>query len=54
LQALLDLPAPNYHHPRLVLDADGHKLSKSTAATGLRELRALGATVRDLRKMVGI
>jgi glutamyl-Q tRNA(Asp) synthetase len=54
LQALLDLPAPNYHHHRLVLDADGHKLSKSTAATGLRELRALGATVRDIRKMVGI
>ena len=30
LQALLDLPAPNYHHHRLILDADGKKLSKST------------------------
>ena len=38
LQALLDLPAPVYHHHRLVLDAEGRKLSKSTQATGLREL----------------
>ena len=30
LQALLDLPAPDYHHHRLILDADGKKLSKST------------------------
>jgi len=53
LQALLDLPAPVYHHHRLILDADGRKLSKSTYATGLRELRAQGATVRDIRKMLG-
>ena len=43
LQALLGLPAPRYHHHRLILDADGRKLSKSTQATGLRELRAQGA-----------
>ena len=43
LQALLGLPAPRYHHHRLILDADGNKLSKSTLATGLRELRARGA-----------
>ena len=30
LQALLGLPAPVYHHHRLILDADGQKLSKST------------------------
>lgn len=52
LQALLDLPAPVYHHHRLVLDADGRKLSKSTAATGLRELRAQGVTPADLRRLV--
>ena len=34
LQALLGLPAPVYHHHRLILDADGRKLSKSTQATG--------------------
>ena len=30
LQALLGLPEPVYHHHRLILDADGRKLSKST------------------------
>jgi glutamyl-Q tRNA(Asp) synthetase len=54
LQALLDLPAPIYHHHRLVLDADGRKLSKSTRATGLRELRARGATAREIRRMLGL
>jgi len=44
LQRLLDLPHPIYHHHRLLLDADGRKLAKSTAATGLRELRAAGIT----------
>jgi glutamyl-Q tRNA(Asp) synthetase len=54
LQALLGLPAPVYHHHRLILDADGRKLSKSTQATGLRELRAGGANPRDIRRMVGL
>jgi glutamyl-Q tRNA(Asp) synthetase len=54
LQALLDLPAPRYHHHRLILDSDGKKLSKSTAATGLRELRAAGKTPADIRRMVGL
>ncbi len=53
LQALLDRPAPVYHHHRLILDASGRKLSKSTQATGLRELRAQGATARDIRRMTG-
>jgi glutamyl-Q tRNA(Asp) synthetase len=54
LQALLGLPAPRYHHHRLILDAGGNKLSKSTLATGLRELRAQGATAADIRKAVGL
>ena len=29
LQALLDLPAPRYHHHELLRDGDGAKLSKS-------------------------
>jgi glutamyl-Q tRNA(Asp) synthetase len=53
LQTLLGLPAPSYHHHRLLLDADGRKLSKSTQATGLRELRAQGATPADILEMVG-
>ena len=54
LQTLLGLPAPAYHHHRLLLDADGRKLSKSTQATGLRELRAQGVTPADIRRMVGL
>jgi glutamyl-Q tRNA(Asp) synthetase len=51
LQQLLDLPQPAYRHHRLVLDAAGRKLSKSTLATGLRELRAAGATPADIRRL---
>lgn len=54
LQALLGLPEPRYHHHRLILDADGRKLSKSTAATGLHELRAAGASPADIRRRVGL
>jgi len=54
LQSLLGLPAPGYRHHRLILDADGRKLSKSTAATGLRELRAQGLTPSDIRRRVGL
>ena len=54
LQALLDLPQPAYRHHRLVIDATGQKLSKSTGATGLRELRAAGATPANIRRLVGL
>jgi glutamyl-Q tRNA(Asp) synthetase len=54
LQALLGLPRPAYRHHRLILDGSGQKLSKSTGATGLRELRAGGATAADIRRLVGL
>jgi glutamyl-Q tRNA(Asp) synthetase len=54
LQVLLALPAPVYHHHALVLDGQGRKLSKSTRATALRELRRQGATPDDIRTMVGL
>ena len=54
LQALLGLPPPAYRHHRLILDSAGQKLSKSTDATGLRELRAAGATPADIRRLVGL
>jgi glutamyl-Q tRNA(Asp) synthetase len=54
LQVLLGLPAPSYHHHRLVLDADGQKLSKSTRATALRALREGGASPTDIRRMIGL
>jgi len=54
LQCLLDLPQPAYRHHRLVVNDIGQKLSKSTDATGLRELRAAGATPTDIRRLVGL
>jgi glutamyl-Q tRNA(Asp) synthetase len=54
LQRLLGLPQPAYRHHGLVLDAGGRKLSKSGEATGLRELRAGGATPADIRRAVGL
>ena len=54
LQHLLALPEPAYRHHRLIRDEEGHKLSKSTQSTGLRELRAAGASPADIRRMVGL
>jgi glutamyl-Q tRNA(Asp) synthetase len=54
LQHLLGLPAPSYHHHRLILNAEGRKLSKSTRATALRALRAAGLSAADIRKTVGL
>jgi glutamyl-Q tRNA(Asp) synthetase len=54
LQSLLGLPQPAYWHHRLILDGTGRKLAKSTRATGLRELRAAGATPADIRRLVGL
>jgi glutamyl-Q tRNA(Asp) synthetase len=54
LQQLLGLPQPVYRHHRLIRDAAGQKLSKSTDATGLRELRAAGITPTEVRRRVGL
>ncbi|MBV8790572.1 MAG: tRNA glutamyl-Q(34) synthetase GluQRS [Pseudolabrys sp.] len=54
LQSLLGFAAPQYRHHALILDDQGEKLSKSTQATGLRELRAQGKTPVDIRRMVGL
>ena len=54
LQTLLGLPEPTYHHHKLILDEAGRKLSKSTSATGLRELRAAGHKPFDITRMVGL
>jgi len=54
LQTLLGLPMPVYRHHRLVLDDDGHKLSKSSRSTALRELRAQGVSPGAIRHMVGL
>ncbi|UQD72374.1 tRNA glutamyl-Q(34) synthetase GluQRS [Bradyrhizobium japonicum] len=54
LQVLLDLPEPAYRHHALILDEAGRKLSKSGRSTGLRELRADGATPAGIRRLVGL
>lgn len=54
LQHLLGFPQPAYRHHRLIRDEAGQKLSKSTQATGLRELRAAGATPAKIRQLVGL
>jgi glutamyl-Q tRNA(Asp) synthetase len=54
LQQLLGLPQPIYRHHCLVRDAAGQKLSKSTEATGVRELRAVGVTPAEVRRRVGL
>lgn len=54
LQALLGLPQPAYEHHRLILGADGRKLSKSEGAQALGALRAAGATPADIRRLAGL
>jgi len=54
LQQLIGLPEPAYRNHRLIRDEAGHKLSKSTRSTGLRELRATGTTPADIRRLVGL
>ena len=54
LQRLLGIPQPAYRHHRLIEDASGHKLSKSTQATGLRELRGQGVSPSEIRRLLGL
>ena len=54
LQRLLGLPTPRYRHHRLIVDAEGRKLAKSDGDTAIRSLRDAGATVADIRRMVGL
>lgn len=53
LQALWKVPAPRYHHHKLLLAPDGKKLSKRDQALTLRALRAEGKSPEDIRVMVG-
>ena len=49
LQELLGLPAPIYHHHRLITGKDGRKLSKSEGAKSLRSLRRAGLSADAVR-----
>jgi glutamyl-Q tRNA(Asp) synthetase len=54
LQALLDLPAPEYAHHRLILDDTGKKLSKRDGPVSLAALRQAGATPGDIRARINL
>jgi len=43
LQALLDLPTPDYRHHSLLLDESGERLAKRRGSPSLADLRASGA-----------
>ncbi len=54
LQALLDLPTPQYHHHRLIREEHGKRLAKRDDARALAKFRAEGASPADIRRMVGL
>lgn len=54
LQALLDLPTPNYRHHALVRDGAGQKLAKSLRAKPLRAYRGEGLSRDDVFAMLNL
>ncbi len=50
LQALLDLPVPEYHHHSLIRDASGKRLAKRDEAETLRSLRETGIAPEEVRE----
>ncbi len=53
LQALLELPVPQWHHHSLIQDDQGRRLAKRHGALSLRQLRSEGKSARDVRAMAG-
>ncbi len=53
LQALLDLPTPEYDHHRLLRDDEGVRLAKRQGAISLSQLRAEGWDPAELRRSLG-
>jgi glutamyl-Q tRNA(Asp) synthetase len=52
LQALLDLPAPHYHHHALIADSTGQRLAKRHDAMAIRALRVAGETPASVRATI--
>ncbi|NKD54561.1 MULTISPECIES: tRNA glutamyl-Q(34) synthetase GluQRS [unclassified Haematospirillum] len=52
LQALLELPVPQYHHHPLLLDPQGRRYAKRDRSVTIRSLRAAGATPQDILAMI--
>ncbi|MBN9365062.1 MULTISPECIES: tRNA glutamyl-Q(34) synthetase GluQRS [unclassified Devosia] len=53
LQMLLGLGSPLYTFHKLILDAEGRKLSKSKGSPSLRSLREAGRTAEEIRRQLG-
>lgn len=53
LQTLLNLPAPNYAHHRLIVNEAGKKFSKRDFAVTLRSMRTAGVTPEGIRQKFG-
>lgn len=53
LQALLELPVPDYHHHGLLTDEAGRRLAKRDDARSLRSYREAGLSRAEVRAMAG-
>lgn len=53
LQALLGWPTPDYHHHRLIMDADGARLAKRAGSPTLTARRAAGESAESLGRRLG-
>lgn len=53
LQRLLGYPTPIYYHHGLVTDDDGKRLAKIDQSKAIAKYRAEGASVDDLKAMIG-
>ncbi len=53
LQALLDLPVPQWHHHGLLCDETGQRLAKRNDALAIRALRQAGKSPAEVRALAG-
>lgn len=53
LQAVLDLPTPEYSHHPLLLGSDGKRLAKRDGSISIRSLRESGQTRDDVLNEMG-
>lgn len=53
LQALLELPTPDYHHHRLLTDDSGKRFAKRDRSLTLQTLREAGHSAAEVRAMAG-
>lgn len=54
LQALLELPEPEYHHHRLLAGEDGKRFAKRDRSLTIQALREAGKTPAEVRAMAGM